>query len=171
MAWLCFNNSFFSIVEAEGSPDYLLVRARRSGDIERVFHVRAEVTPGKDYRFRCRLKRTEVARVVARKLESTSYSNFKNSCADHDLHAAYERIWSIMGKLQPGGPFGWHTPETVIEEVIPPADLDLDRPRRSKPKPKRGSKAWLAAVANHQPTFVLGQSQSSTVKWSNKVEA
>ena len=54
--WLCLNNAFLSIVDKDCAPDELLVRARRDGDIERVFpKAEVEVTLGNDYRCRARI--------------------------------------------------------------------------------------------------------------------
>ena len=60
--WIFLNNAFLSIVDKGGDGTTLLVRARRSGDIERAFpEAKVERTPGNDYRFRARLGREEVA--------------------------------------------------------------------------------------------------------------
>lgn len=105
--WLSLNNAFFSIVVADKrAPDHsLVVRARRKGDIERVFAVAGEFSPGRDYAFRCVLDRDTVARVVAACVLRIDYGNFKGSVRDDALHRAYNRVWSVMGDLQVGGPY------------------------------------------------------------------
>lgn len=51
--WICLNDAFLSIVRKDCGPNELLVRARREGDIERVFpRVKVEVTPLADYLYR-----------------------------------------------------------------------------------------------------------------------
>ena len=104
--WLCFSDSFLSIVDKDCAPDELLVRARRDGDIERVFPgAEVEVTLGNDYRCRARIKRTDVAAAIAQRVMNIDYSNFKGSTKDRPLHDAYMGVWSAIGKLQPGGPY------------------------------------------------------------------
>ena len=104
--WLCLNNAFLSIVDKDCAPDELLVRARRDGDIERVFpKAEVEVTLGNDYRCRARIKRADVAAAIAQRVMNIDYSNFKGSTKDKLLHDAYMGVWSAIGKLQPGGPY------------------------------------------------------------------
>ena len=104
--WLCLNNAFLSIVDKDCAPDELLVRARRDGDIERVFpKAEVEVTLGNDYRCRARVKRADVAAAITQRVMSIDYGNFKGSTKDKPLHDAYMGVWSAIGKLQPGGPY------------------------------------------------------------------
>lgn len=104
--WICLNDSFLSIVSKGCEPDELLVRARRDGDIEAVFpDAKVTVEPGHDYRCRARIKRTEVARVIADRITGIDYGNFKDSVRDDELHAVYSSAWSVLGRLQPGGPY------------------------------------------------------------------
>ncbi|MBW7657616.1 hypothetical protein K1I42_09985 [Hydrogenophilus thermoluteolus] len=39
---------------------------------------------------------------IANRILAIDYDNFKNSVEDHDLHAAYARVWGIMYALQQG---------------------------------------------------------------------
>lgn len=103
--WLCLNNGFFSIVDKTGRPDALLVRARRPGDIERVFNVPATETPGRDYLYRAVVQRDDVARVLGRLALDIAYSNFKDSVVDPALHNAYFKVWNAMAALQPVAPY------------------------------------------------------------------
>lgn len=104
--WICFSDSFLSIVSKGCAPDELCVRARRKGDIERVFSgaVVSEVG-GTDYQFRAFLKRDVVADVLAQHVHALDYSNFKNSVRDRRLHDAFADIWRIMVSLQVRRPF------------------------------------------------------------------
>ena len=100
--WICLNNGFLSIVAHRDKPDHLLVRARRAGDIERLFPMaKVQTTPDADYRYRTVLPRQGVARVVAEYLtDYLDYPNFKASVEDHQLHSAYIRTWQTMAALQ-----------------------------------------------------------------------
>lgn len=104
--WICLNNAFFSIVASpDKADDRLVVRARRKGDIERVFGVTGEFSPGRDYAYRVRLERATVADVLMTLALNISYGNFKSSVKDDRLHDAYARVWGVMGSLQVGGPY------------------------------------------------------------------
>lgn len=108
--WICFNKSFLSIVEPSGvitkTGDFLLVRARRKGDIEAVFPD-AEVhrSPERDYLFRAYIPRQEVAEAIAGEVMGIRYTNFKASVRNTKLHDAYAGFWSIMARLQPTAPY------------------------------------------------------------------
>lgn len=104
--WLCLNDAFLSVVDKSTKQGCLLVRARRAGDIERVFPgaaVRESVNT--DYRYRADVLRTAVADMLAERIKAIDYDNFKDSVADDELHNAYSSVWSVMGRLQPGGPY------------------------------------------------------------------
>ena len=104
--WICLNDTFLSIVAKDCGPDELLVRARRDGDIERLFSdAVVEVRLDTDYRYRARVKRTDVATALTGRLTDIDYSNFKGSTHDKQLHDAYMGVWSAIGHLQPGGPY------------------------------------------------------------------
>jgi hypothetical protein len=104
--WLCLNNAFLSIVAKDCAPAELLVRARRKGDIERVFPYATVVVSAKtDYRFRAVVKRWSVVRALARSVRSIDYSNFKDSVKDPMLHDAYLKVWNAMADLQPTKPY------------------------------------------------------------------
>lgn len=101
--WLCLNDAFLSIVSKGCARDELLVRARRKGDIEKIFPgVRVIVSAKTDYRFRAVVLRDQVERAVVGELRRITYENFKNSVDDKPLHDAYLRVWATMETLQPG---------------------------------------------------------------------
>lgn len=105
--WLCLNDAFISIVDKAAKQDHLVVRARRSGDIGRAFPgVKETRTPGNDYLFRAEVPRRQVADAIAARVMNIDYHNFKDSTHDDRLHSAYMAVWSAMGRLQPGGPYG-----------------------------------------------------------------
>lgn len=97
--WIFLNNAFLSIVDADGPS--LLVRARRRGDLERVFpNAEVSETPQRDYRFRARIDRETVAQALAAAARGIRYPNFKDSVAEHLRHAAYAQVWTVMRRYQ-----------------------------------------------------------------------
>lgn len=101
--WIFFSSSFLSIVADKADPkgDRLLVRARRAGDIERVFPD-AEVfsIEGADYAYRSWLTRAQVAKTCKEQVESIDYANFKGSITDSEYHDAAMGAWSSMHRYQ-----------------------------------------------------------------------
>ncbi|HLO68934.1 MAG TPA: hypothetical protein VK188_18060 [Holophaga sp.] len=99
--WIFLNNAFLSIVDKGGDGSTLLVRARREGDLERVFpEAEVERTPHNDYRFRARIDRGTVARAVAEAVRAITYGNFKGSVKEPARHDAYMEVWSAMHDFQ-----------------------------------------------------------------------
>jgi hypothetical protein len=99
--WIMMNNSYLSIVSKDCGPTELLVRARRAGDIERVFP-NAEVMrlTNSDYLYRAVLSRDAVKQALAAMIDQIDYPNFKDSVEDRSLHAAYVGVWCAMAGLQ-----------------------------------------------------------------------
>jgi hypothetical protein len=110
--WIMLNDCFISLVAKDCSRDEVLVRARRPGDLEKLFPgVRVEKTTTTDYLFRAKVKRSDVSRMLAGEVERVTYPNFKNSVDDHPLHDAYMLVWTAMSRLQPTPPYdGWRSP-------------------------------------------------------------
>jgi hypothetical protein len=104
--WLCLNNAFLSIVHKDCKPTELLVRARRPGDIEKVFPD-AKVTryTKSDYLFRAVITRADVASALVRQVYDIDYGNFKDSVEDDRLHDAYAEVWGTMSLLQNPPPY------------------------------------------------------------------
>ena len=99
--WLVLNDAYLSIVADPADPNGLLVRARLSGDIEKVFPTaKVTKTPARDYLFRAFLPRTMVAEIMASRIESIDYGNFKDSVPQRERHDAYFRIWTVMHNMQ-----------------------------------------------------------------------
>lgn len=99
--WICLSDSFLSIVAHRNKPDHLMVRARRSGDIEKVFPgYKEEYTPRADYLYRAVIPRKAVADTIYNDIFSIRYDNFKNSVKDNALHNAYSAFWGVMYDLQ-----------------------------------------------------------------------
>ncbi|MBB1126373.1 hypothetical protein [Thiospirillum jenense] len=88
-------------------PDgQLLVRARRAGDIEKLWAT-AEVimTKGCDYLYRAFIPEQEVADAIALSVVGIDYPNFKESVTDHALHHAYYRVWRALSEVQHPAPY------------------------------------------------------------------
>ena len=99
--WLMLSDCFFSIVAKDCGPAELLVRARRAGDIEKVFPVaKVTRTTNRDYLYRAVLPRDVVKQAVAAIIDHIDYPNFKDSVEDSSLHAAYVGVWCAMAGLQ-----------------------------------------------------------------------
>ena len=105
--WVCLNSAFFSIFEQpQPGSETLLVRARRKGDIEKVFPgAKVERTPGRDYLFRAMIDRELGAQAIADQVRQVSYPNFKDSVRDRKLHDVYARFWHGHASLQEIPPY------------------------------------------------------------------
>jgi hypothetical protein len=105
--WLFLNDAFLSIVHKDCPEGSLLVRARRPGDIEKVFGRRTKVTRATDadYLYRAVIERDEVTRAIQREVLRIDYGNFKDSINDFALHEAAARVWGAMASLQNPPPY------------------------------------------------------------------
>jgi hypothetical protein len=134
--WVFLNDCFFSIVHKDCAPDELLVRARREGDIQKVFP-RAPVIklPHADYLFRTTLKRAVVEQAIVGELRRVTYRNFKDAVPHDDdkLHDAYLRVWCVMANLQPT------RPSLFADLADEEADGEFGK-RGTKKRKKRGRK-------------------------------
>lgn len=104
--WIMLNDAFLSIVHKDCGRNELMVRARREGDIERIFP-RANVSRSTDtdYLYRAVLPRSEVEFAMVGELRRITYSNFKDTVTDKPLHHAYLGVWNRMAELQTPRPF------------------------------------------------------------------
>ncbi len=100
--WIFLTDSFLSIVDkGDQAGSTLLVRARRQGDIERVFpEAKVIEGAGTDYRYRARIPRSQVADAIAEAVRTIDYGNFKNQVAENDRHDAYYDVWRTMNRFQ-----------------------------------------------------------------------
>ena len=105
--WIMMSDCFLSIVRKDCWPGQLLVRARREGDIEKVFGrpIEVERDLNADYLFRARIPEEEVAEVMRREVMSISYGNFKDSVRDEALHDAYLTCWHALARTQDPPPY------------------------------------------------------------------
>lgn len=98
--WIFLNDAFLSIVHA-GDDATLLVRARRPGDLERVFPGAAVAeTCHRDYRFRASIPREAVAEALAAAVRAVRYPNFKGGVRERGRHDAYLGVWRVMHRYQ-----------------------------------------------------------------------
>lgn len=104
--WIFLSDSFLSVVDkGDPSGQTLLVRARRRGDIERVFPSADIIeNAGTDYRYRARIDREQVALAMAEQVRAIQYPNYKGAIHDEALHNACMSVWSAMARLQDGKP-------------------------------------------------------------------
>jgi hypothetical protein len=99
--WLMLSDCFYSIVAKDCAPNELLVRARRVGDIEKVFpDAKVTRTTNRDYLYRAVVPRDVVKQALAAMIDKIDYPNFKDSVEDGSLHAAYVGVWCAMAGLQ-----------------------------------------------------------------------
>lgn len=104
--WIMLSDCFLSIVSKDCGPDELCVRARREGDIERVFP-NAKVTryTKSDYLYRAIVKRSQVQHEIGIRINAINYSNFKDTVEDEQLHELYLDVWLIMTAAQELPPY------------------------------------------------------------------
>jgi hypothetical protein len=100
------NDAFLSIVAKDCARDELMVRARRPGDIEKIFPgtVVTEYTAS-DYHYRAAVKKDAIKAAMCGEIDRIGYANFKSSTEDRPLHDAYMRVWHAMAALQPKEPY------------------------------------------------------------------
>jgi hypothetical protein len=55
---------------------------------------------GSDYRWRAFVDRKAFSALVSARIERISYTNFKNSVTDGDLHELYMRFWDLHRRYQ-----------------------------------------------------------------------
>ncbi len=105
--WIMLSDAFISIVKKDCGDDELLVRARRAGDIQRVFgaRVRVQRATDADYLYRAVVSRDDVQEAIDHQIGGINYPNFKMSVKDKPLHDAYLSVWHDMVKLQRPAPY------------------------------------------------------------------
>jgi len=104
--WICLPDAFLSIVFKDCARDELLVRARRKGDIEKIFPG-AKVTryTKSDYLYRAVVKKDAVVSAMTGEIARIVYGNFKNAVDNVPLHDAYLKVWTALAALQKPGPY------------------------------------------------------------------
>ena len=124
--WIMGTDFFLSVVRKDCSPGQLLVRARREGDIEKVFgKVEVQKDTTADYLFRARIDEERVAEAMRSELRRIDYGNYKSSVRDKRLHDALLDVWTSMSKLQ-------DPPPNSSRRPIFPRDIFEDDPTKPK---------------------------------------
>lgn len=104
--WLCMNSAFLSVVHKHCLEDELLVRARRDGDIEKIFpDAKVMRSTDSDYPYRAVIPRNEVASAMAAQIQGIDYGNFKASVKGNSLRRGYLKVWHAMAALQSPPPY------------------------------------------------------------------
>ena len=104
--WVMTRRGFVSAV-ADGGQ--IKVRARTKQHLTDVLALakvkaKVEVTPGRDYRYRAFLSRTEFKKLMAALADDVTYGNFKSSVPRGKYEKRLHDVWDVMGELQPLGP-------------------------------------------------------------------
>lgn len=141
--WIMLNDCFISVVQKDCARDEVMVRARRKGDIEKLFP-KAKVTryTKSDYLYRAPVKREELKTAMAGEVDRVTYDNFKSSVTDVPLHNAYLRVWNAMAALQEvrpysGGRTAFDFDRRDINDLFPaelksPTKKPSGKPKKSK---------------------------------------
>lgn len=133
--WICLNDAFFSAVNKDCKPDEVMIRARREGDLEKVFNDEVLLSQGfkaisvtrytkSDYLFRAPVKRDHLKAALAAEVDRIVYSNFKASTRDHDLHRCYNRMWQAHADMQALPPYSNGSPRTKAAQARVDAGSD-----------------------------------------------
>lgn len=108
--WICLNDAFLSIVNKDSERGSLLVRARRKGDIERIFgticpDLKVSRDVNADYLYRASIPTEKIIEAMEGEVRRIVYPNFKASVKEDDLHNAYMRVWTAMSGIQNPAPY------------------------------------------------------------------
>lgn len=107
--WIFSKFGFYSVVQDFDSKELLHIRARVSGDLERLLSaggVAAAVTEtaDADYRYRAAVSRDDFQQLLAKLGDGVDYPNFKSEVAKHSDQAeklhGYHEVWRIMRATQ-----------------------------------------------------------------------
>lgn len=119
--WLVTTFGFFSAVEKpedRGTP-FLTVRARVRKDmvalLSRSTGRKPKILDDKrgDYRYRARVRRGVLARIVSDELLGLDYANFKDEVRARQgapRERVYHRVWHELAELQPTRPYAGAAP-------------------------------------------------------------
>ncbi len=138
--WIITTFGFFSAVEKDedkGTP-FLTVRARVRGDLVNLLK-RSNGRGRKpkivddnrgDYRYRVRVRRGVLARIVSDELLGLDYSNFKDEVKARQgarRETVYHRVWHELAELQPTQPYaGAARGGSFLPMMTPAREFDDD---------------------------------------------
>ena len=111
--WIFCKQGFFSAVAHEDNADFMHVRARFKGDLERLIEWAGETpllknklsgkrptvvhTPDHDYEYRANFTREDWAEIVNAVARDIDYTNFKDSVHEGTARDdAYMSVWATM---------------------------------------------------------------------------
>lgn len=108
--WVCTRLGFISIVQDDKNKDILKVRARKREHLASLFpDIEIVETEFNDYRFRVFARRSTVAVLLANLVMAdrehpaeVTYTNFKDSVKDNELHDLYAGFWTDHHRYQEG---------------------------------------------------------------------
>lgn len=151
--WLATTEGFYSVIRWHDGR--MCVRARTRADLTRLRKIvpalsKVEVSPGRDYRYRCFCTVDEWAEGASALARTIDYGNFKSAVGRKRGYNGYERalhqVWSIFGRLQPGGPYGFgskagypEVPKGEAKLVEQARETDRRRARPSLASTTKGS--------------------------------
>jgi hypothetical protein len=142
LMWLLMNDGFLSIVRKDCGHDELLVRARRPGDIEKMFpHAKVVRLEHADYLYRAVVSLAEVVEAISAEVDGIDYPNFKDSTKDPELHAAYNHIWCNLLVLQQRENPWWNTARDYTPSSTTSSPNSKTRSGTSSKKKRRKKKA------------------------------
>lgn len=114
--WLATTEGFYSVIRWHDGR--MCVRARQADDLKRLRAIvptlsKTEVSPGRDYRYRCFCTVDEWAAGAEALARTIDYGNFKSAVLKKQGRTRYEealhQVWSVFSRLQPAGPYGFGT--------------------------------------------------------------
>jgi hypothetical protein len=72
--WIFCRRGFYSVVEDQDDPKYLIVRARVAGDIQQTWpEAQVTETPNSGYRYRAHIRRDAVGNAIAGVVTDINY--------------------------------------------------------------------------------------------------
>lgn len=99
--WLCLNDAFVSAVEDFDNRDTLVVRARRKEHLKNLLPgYKIIENGGTDYKYRTYVNKKDFSELIKNEILNISYTNFKNSVNDRELHDLYGGFWFQHYKFQ-----------------------------------------------------------------------
>lgn len=120
--WIFLSDAFFSVVANRDDHNELMVRARLPGHLEKHFPgIPVQELDQADYRFRISVPRELVQGVLDHQVETLTYSNFKDSVEDQELHDHYLGVWQVMMRAQEQS---YPTPLLGLEDPFEAAGFD-----------------------------------------------
>lgn len=108
--WIFTRYGYYSVVEHNQNPDFVLIRARKDVDLKRLAAVVTGLgfdeptishTPANDYLWRVTLPKWQWAKTVEAMAQAIDYTNFKNAVHDGtDRDMVYMAVWLRLQEWQ-----------------------------------------------------------------------